>query len=326
MLCIHMGRKSPKEIEADLLPIAKKINSTLIHQGPQLSHDHQETQILHDRQSIQKPQSALEIRYYHCKYIEELVRYIRDNTRAKHLGATHHVLNILFNQVEYSGKGVLEYTKGRKRYDSFLKKDSRIIEVKTIKHMTIEKLYNKIVGVIESERSDADVLWVFYFYRMPEETTDGTKIACHYLLTFIGINIVEQERKNLREELIELVERSKEKVAEKVRTLPRLIIPLENLVMVEDLKHDLEVKNKALEERDKALEEKYKVLKEKDKVLKEKDKVLKEKDKALKEKDKVLKEKDKALKSERKEKEKITRESKEKDKVIKKMKEQLRNR
>jgi len=300
-----MGKKTRKEIEADLLPIAKKINSTLIHQGPQLSHDHQETQILHDRQSIQKPQSALEIRYYHCKYIEELVRYIRDNTRAKHLGATHHVLNILFNQVEYSGKGVLEYTKGRKRYDCFLKKDSRIIEVKTIKHMTIEKLYNKIVGVIESERSDADVLWVFYFYRMPEETTDGTKIACHYLLTFIGINIVEQERKNLREELIELVERSKEKVAEKVRTLPRLIIPLENLVMVEDLKHDLEVKNKALEEKDKAL---------------------KEKDKVLKEKDKVLKEKDKALKSERKEKEKITRESKEKDKVIKKMKEQLRNR
>jgi len=283
------------------LPIAKKINSTLIHQESQVSHDHQETQetqISHDHPSIQKPQCALEIRYYHCKYIEELVRYIRDNTRAKHLGATHHVLNILFNQVEYSGKGVLEYTKGRKRYDCFLKKDSRIIEVKTIKHMTIEKLYNKIVGVIESERSDADVLWVFYFYRMPEETTDGTKIACHYLLTFIGINIVEQERKNLREELIELVERSKEKVAEKVRTLPRLIIPLENLVMVEDLKHDLEVKNKALEE----------------------------KDKALKEKDKVLKEKDKVLKSERKEKEKIMRESKEKDKVIKKMKEQLRNR
>ena len=296
------------------MPIAKKINSTLIHQESQISHDHQETQISHDHQesqishdhpSIQKPQCALEIRYYHCKYIEELVRYIRDNTRAKHLGATHHVLNILFNQVEYSGKGVLEYTKGRKRYDCFLKKDSRIIEVKTIKHMTIEKLYNKIVGVIESERSDADVLWVFYFYRMPEETTDGTKIACHYLLTFIGINIVEQERKNLREELIELVERSKEKVAEKVRTLPRLIIPLENLVMVEDLKHDLEVKNKALEE----------------------------KDKALKEKDKVLKEKDKVLKSERKEKEKITRESKEKDKIlkekdkiIKKMKEQLRNR
>src|SRR6056297_2921870 len=299
-----MGKKTRKKIEADLLPIAKKINSTLIHQGPQLSHDHQETQISHDHPSIQKPQSALEIRYYHCKYIEELVRYIRDNTRAKHLGATHHVLNILFNQVEYSGKGVLEYTKGRKRYDCFLKKDSRIIEVKTIKHMTIEKLYNKIVGVIESERSDADVLWVFYFYRMPEETTDGTKIACHYLLTFIGINILEQERKNLREELIELVERSKEKVAEKVRTLPRLIIPLENLVMVEDLKHDLEVKNKALEE----------------------------KDKALKEKDKVLKEKDKVLKSERKEKEKIMRESKEKDKVlkekdkiIKKMKEQLRN-
>src|SRR6056297_1206356 len=277
-----MGKKTRKKIEADLLPIAKKINSTLIHQGPQLSHDHQETQISHDHPSIQKPQSALEIRYYHCKYIEELVRYIRDNTRAKHLGATHHVLNILFNQVECSGKGVLEYTKGRKRYDCFLKKDSRIIEVKTIKHMTIEKLYNKFVGVIESERSDADVLWVFYFYRMPEETTDGTKIACHYLLTFIGINIVEQERKNLREELIELVERSKEKVAEKVRTLPRLIIPLENLVMVEDLKHDLEVKNKALEERDKALEEKDKAIKEKYKVLKEKDKALKEKDKIIK--------------------------------------------
>src|SRR6056297_3483977 len=306
-----MGKKTRKKIEADLLPIAKKINSTLIHQGPQLSHDHQETQISHDHPSIQKPQSALEIRYYHCKYIEELVRYIRDNTRAKHLGATHHVLNILFNQVEYSGKGVLEYTKGRKRYDCFLKKDSRIIEVKTIKHMTIEKLYNKIVGVIESERSDADVLWVFYFYRMPEETTDGTKIACHYLLTFIGINIVEQERKNLREELIELVERSKEKVAEKVRTLPRLIIPLENLVMVEDLKHDLEVKNKALEEKNKILEnerkEREKIIgerKEKDKALVEKDKALEEKDKALVEKDKALEEKDKALV--------------EKDKIIKK--------
>ena len=281
------------------MPIAKKINSTLIHQESQISHDHQETQetqISHDHPSIQKPQCALEIRYYHCKYIEELVRYIRDNTRAKHLGATHHVLNILFNQVEYSGKGVLEYTKGRKRYDCFLKKDSRIIEVKTIKHMTIEKLYNKIVGVIESERSDADVLWVFYFYRMPEETTDGTKIACHYLLTFIGINIVEQERKNLREELIELVERSKEKVAEKVRTLPRLIIPLENLVMVEDLKHDLEVKNKALEEKNKILEnerkEREKIIgesKEKDKALVEKDKALEEKDKALVEKDKIIK-------------------------------------
>ncbi len=58
--------------------------------------------------------------------------------------------------------------------------------------------------------------------------------------------------------MIELVESSKNKVAKKLKTRPTLILPLENLVMVEDLEHDLEEKEKELKKKEQELKEKVK--------------------------------------------------------------------
>src|SRR6056297_1123169 len=146
-----MAKKSWKEIENDLNSIGTILNNTIIHE---------------------ESRGSMDVKYFYCNPVDALAKYIRENTRAKNIGDTHHVIKILFNLVEFAGQGVLEYTFGGKKRDIYLKEAFQSIEVKTIKHMDIDKLYGKALGVLESADDDSDFLWLFYFYTIPKCNLD----------------------------------------------------------------------------------------------------------------------------------------------------------
>ena len=59
-----------------------------------------------------------------------------------------------------------------------------------------------------------------------------------------------RDSNSLKPDLMELVEKSLEHVAKKINIRPELIIPLENLIKVEDLERLVKEKDKALLEKD----------------------------------------------------------------------------
>ena len=246
-----------KEVESDLKKYVYRVNNSHI---------------------FEQKKGAIEIKYYHCKPIMDLVEYIRINTEAKDIGATHHIFKILFKQIIYPNKGYLEYKTGIYKIDIYLDGIKQNIEVKTITQMEIDELYKKAIGVIESPLDDSDFLWIFYFYKI--NWLKDSNQSCHYLLVYVNINILEQESSTLRRDLIHMVEESKVAVSKKLNIRPTLIIPLENLIKVEDLERIVEEKDQQLEEKDQQLEEKdqqfKRIIEKKDQQLEEKEKIIQE--------------------------------------------------
>lgn len=199
----------------------------------------------------------------------ELAAFLRIETKAQELGSQHHVLKILFKYVQFGEEGILEYPIRNGRADIFLQHKNQVIEVKTITQMTLEKLFSKILGVLGSESRQYDVLWVFYFYKLLRPSALGKN--CQYLLTFIRIDLLEINKDFLKWELSRLVEESKEHVAEKLRVTPEIIIPLENLIKVEDLEHDLSLKEEIIVQKDQIIAQKDQDLTQKDQIIAEKE-------------------------------------------------------
>lgn len=263
--------------------------------------------------TVQGP--ALEIKYYYCHAVTDLVQFIREKTKAKELGATHHVLKILFRWIVYQDRARLEITKDGRRVDIYVEDTRQEIEVKTISEMKLYELWQKVLGVIESPSHKSDILWVFYFYRVnrtdiiqSSEREMGSLTAntysqalngsitcrtldkpssrdrrqdCHYLLTFIALDILEQESDSLKQDLMRMVEDSVRQVAKKINTRPELIIPLENLIKVEDLERLVEEKDQALLDKDTIIQKKNYIIQEKDQAIQEKDHLIQEQEKTI---------------------------------------------
>jgi hypothetical protein len=84
-------------------------------------------------------------------------------------------------------------------------------------------------------------------------------------ISFIAINSIDQDKKQLRNDLIMVVEESKQQVAKKLHKLPTLIIPVENIITVEDLERELK---ELKADRDEKIKEKDEKIKEKDEEIK----------------------------------------------------------
>ncbi len=96
----------------------------------------------------------------------DLVKFIREKTKAKELGATHHVLKALFRWIIYQDRARLEISKDGRRFDIYVDDTRQEIEVKTISQMKVYDLWKKALGVIESSFQNPDSLWIFYFYKV----------------------------------------------------------------------------------------------------------------------------------------------------------------
>ncbi len=244
--------------------------------------------------------TTLGIKYYYCDAIMDLVKFIREKTKAKELGATHHVLKALFRWIIYQDRARLEISKDGHRVDIYVDETRQEIEVKTISQMKVLDLWKKAIGVIEAPSHTPDSLWIFYFYRLdwskdkavPKRkiaTSNGSNTSpsfeeeptCHYLLVFVDIDLLVQESNSLKQDMIQLVEESLEHVAKKIRIRPELIIPLENLIKVEDVERERDEirheRDQAKLERDQAKQ----VIQDKDQVIQDKDQVIQDKDKII---------------------------------------------
>jgi len=213
--------------------------------------------------------AAFTIEYYFCHSVMELAHFLRTQTKALELGSQHHTFKILFKFVKYGDYGCLEYPIQDGRADIFLKHENRIIEVKTITQMTLHKLYQKVLGVLESESPKSDILWVFYFYKLKESSPIAPE--CQYLLSFISIDLLDIDQDSNKWDLSRMVEESKVHIAEKLKITPEFIIPLENLLKVEDLERELADQKQKLVEEKQRNDEKDQKLAEKDQKLAEKD-------------------------------------------------------
>lgn len=233
-----------------------------------------------------KIDTALEIKYYYCNAIMDLVKFIRVKTKAKELGATHHVLKALFRWIIYQDRARLEISKDGRRVDIYVDDTRQEIEVKTISQMKIYDLWKKALGVIESSSQNLDSLWIFYFYRInwpkdnniPIKNVASSNVSkthhsydelptCHYLLVFITIDLLIQDSNSLKQDLMQLVEKSLENVAKKINIRPELIIPLENLIKVEDLERLVKQKEQELQDKEQELQDKDKIIQQlKDKL------------------------------------------------------------
>ncbi len=78
--------------------------------------------------------------------------------------------------------------------------------------------------------------------------------TCHYLLVFISIDLFKQDSNTLKQDLIQLVEESLDNVAKKLKIRPELIIPLENLIKVEDLERLVKEKDQIIQHLKKELQ------------------------------------------------------------------------
>lgn len=234
----------------------------------------------------QEETSAFRIEYYFCHSVMELAQILHHQTNASELGSQHHLLKILFKFLKFGEAGILEYSMSKTRADIYLEHEDKIIEVKTITHMAFHKIYQKLIGVLEAEANQVDILWVCYFYKL----TAPSPIAptCQYLLTFISIDLVAIDRETMKWELMQMIEESKTRVAEKLKLTPEIIIPLENLIKVEDLERELAEKAHQLTEEKQKNAEKDQALAVKNQQLTEEKQKNAEKDQALAEKDQQL--------------------------------------
>jgi len=256
---------------------------------------------------------------YYCNGVMRFVSYFKKYGRAIDKGLIHDIFKVFFSQLKYGLNGVeVEKEVGKRRIDLYRTVEGEIIEVKTISNISFKKIYGTIKSVFKLVPK-ADRLWLFFFMKlMPsilkkKNQKDNVKdLKCKYFLIFIDIIITGVEdlteiNKELESGIKELIESG----AEELDISKEIIIPLENVVFVEDLKRELEESKKELEEKEKELKEKEKELKEKEKELK-KEKL--DKKKKLKE-----------LKREKLEKKKIKDELEKKEKELQELRKKIKN-
>ncbi len=161
--------------------------------------------------------------------------------------------------------------------------------------------------MIESPFKNPDSLWIFYFYRVnwPENyafckkkersSTGSTALAslegvptCHYLLVFISINLVQQDRNTLKQDLIQMVEESLEQVAKKIKIRPELIIPLENLIKVEDLERLVKDKDQTIQNQDLTIQNQDQTIQNQDQTIQNQEQTIQNHDQIIQERDKMI--------------------------------------
>ncbi|MHA1694641.1 MAG: hypothetical protein ACTSUG_05225 [Candidatus Helarchaeota archaeon] len=282
---------------------------------------------------------------YYCNGVMRFVSYLKKYGRTIDKGLIHDIFKVFFSQLKYGENGVaIEKEMGKKRLDLYRTVEDEIIEVKTISNISFKKIFGTVKSVFKLVPK-ADRLWLFFFMKLGASTLKNKKnekdsvedLKCKYFLIFLdiilsGVDDLTEINKELESGIKELIESG----AEELDLSKEIIIPLENVVFVEDLKRELEENKRELEENKRELkenkrelEENKRELKENKKELKRKEKELKEKEKELKkekmEKEKKLKELKRELEREKLEKKKIKDELKKKEKELQELRKKLKN-
>ncbi len=248
-------------------------------------------------------QGRVNMRHYYCTSVMDVVRHLRRFTKARDEQGQHDVLKILLKYHRYGRRGRFEIKRDKYRLDIVIDDEHVAISVKTIVDVTVEKVREKtslVLSLKQEKHYPADRVWIAFFYKFKDGASP--RHACKYLLCWIDIDLTGVvDVRTLNEDVEAVVLKTKKLVAEKLGVDDKIIIPVDNIMLVEELEREGKEKDALLEanadlidhlEEEKA--EQARAIADKDKALVEKDKAIDEKDKAIDEKDKAIDEKDKA--------------------------------
>nr|MDO8109913.1 hypothetical protein [Candidatus Sigynarchaeota archaeon] len=232
------------------------------------------------------------IHVYYCHEVMAIASHLREFTRASDAQAQHDVLKMLLKHRKYGDKGRYEVREGPWRLDIYIGESHLIVQVKTIVKVAMDKLREKPVAVFEHDICDE--LWISFFYKFKGNASPDP--ACQYLLVWVDINFAGvTDLARLNKQLTTMVQKSKQDAAKKLGVAEDIIIPVDNILLTEELEREVRDLKKTMAEDKKTIAEKDKALAENKKTLAESKKALAENKKALAEKDKALAEKEKTI-------------------------------
>jgi len=217
------------------------------------------------------------VRMFFCEGVMAIVKYFREHTKGKEIGAAHHVFTILGKHAVYGDRGRMEVASNGERLDIFIEDEMVSISVKSLVMATIEVIHGTAMAAFDC--APVDKTWIFFFYQFEGDATP--RPPCEYLITWVEIDSLDLDPARTTRQVIKMITKAKDKVAKQLGVPAKIMLPVDNIITVTDLKREIAEKDKALGEERKASAEKDKVIDEKDKVIDEKDKVINEKDKVI---------------------------------------------
>ena len=218
------------------------------------------------------------VHHFYCTTVMEVVHCLRRFTRAKDEQGQHDMLKILFKWFLYGNRGRYEVKRGKYRIDIWIDDIHEAIEVKTLVDVSAVKLKGKLSMVLrlkEKKHRQLDKTWFVFFYKFKGD--NSPKKACKYLLCLIDIDLTgKPNRSAINQDVVLTLHKSKATVAEKYNINEDIIIPVDNIMLAEDLEREIKEKDVIIEDQAKALADKDKALADKDKALMEREKKIAE--------------------------------------------------
>ncbi|MEX2757084.1 MAG: hypothetical protein Q6365_017035 [Candidatus Sigynarchaeota archaeon] len=197
------------------------------------------------------------VRVFFCEGVMAVVRYLREATTGTEPGAMHHVFKILAKHAMYGERGRMEVASRGERMDIYFDETMASISVKTIINATIEAIRGKTMAIFDA--TPADQTWIFFFYKFKGRASP--RPPCQYLITWVDIASLDLDVPGaLVRQVIAMVTKAKEKAAKQLGVPGKILIPVPDIIKVEDLEREIEEKDKIIADKDKALVEKDRVM------------------------------------------------------------------
>ena len=188
------------------------------------------------------------IRVYFSSKVFKLVRILKESKIADRT-VVHDSLRALFGPIIIRENFDMEKTVQKRKIDIYIPSKGHKVEIKTISEMTIEKLELKVKKAY-SDEINYDFMWNYYFMYLDfdklkefeeDKERDYSKIKCKYFLIFIEINLIGViDLTEINNEIEKGTEEMIEQVAKELDVSKNIIIPLPNLITVEELRSEID--------------------------------------------------------------------------------------
>ncbi len=182
------------------------------------------------------------IRMFYCEGVMAVARYLRETTKALEPGAAHHVFKILAMHARYGDKGRLEVPDKGERMDIYFEDTMERIEVKTLVMATLKTIRRTLLASFAS--GPVNRTWIFYFYKFKGNASP--RPPCQYLLVWIDIDSLDIDYSRVTRQVIAMVQKTKQNVAKKLGVPGEILVPVENIIKVEDLERELKEKERII--------------------------------------------------------------------------------
>jgi hypothetical protein len=185
---------------------------------------------------VLEAQPPVTVRVFFCEGVMAVVNYLREATKAMEPGATHHVFKILAKHAIYGDRGRLEVASKGERMDIYLDDTMVSISVKTIVMATLKAIRGTTMAIFDS--SPVDKTWIFFFYKFKGNASP--RPPCKYLITWVDIDSLDLYPPNrLIKQVITMVTKSKDKAAKQLGVPGKILIPVQDIIKVEDLEREV---------------------------------------------------------------------------------------